>query len=1052
MKRLIPFIALALVLAGCYKDDLRQMHKDIESMRDVTVPALSQQTSLVEASVADLNALNTELKGYVADLTKSCAAIRVDLNKAGEQLVSFQEKSESDINTSYAGFMSSIKALNETASSEIKQADAALVELNALQTALSGKIDGLKTYIEDKYAKKDWLSATFATLDKQNEIMDDIAGIKTEVAKLKSSSEELNKKLIELIDNTVAEYKSAFTGDVREQAAQLVTLYQKSISEMIVSVSAINTENLQKAVAASETSVKSWVSTKLGDYYTIAEAEAQIKALNLILGTVPEGKSLQGEIDGFTSDFTAAKAAIKEAYEKAIADAIQNNEGIISEELASAILAVRTDVIEPLAAKVTPLAEDVDKLRAAVSEVESRISTVSGQVTKINTSLKVLSDVQMTLKQYVEAMKTELEKSDSDNYTYLKGLLDNLSVILESDDPSSLPSQITALKNYVGTLPEGATSLTQWVEATLSSLEQSVKVYALVSNVDEIVRALNASVLTQKTDIANCRTNLDKLVDEAKDQIEGWITLKLKPYYNIAAADGRLTAFNGEINSYFTKGDAALQARITAINNDLDKALSEIEPAYKAKIKELIEEYDGKIDQKIADELETLNSKITGLSTKVTTLSGTISELRTELNGYQTTVSGMKTQLAALQEFFKVNGYETLDALVTDMRAKLENLKDVYASKSEFETLKNYVDGDLKTDAGKVQGLVDRMTAVNGTLDAVGSFLKGFDGSEKDLKEQIEEITEKIGQLKDAVNGSGDVKSLNAQIDDILVAFYGADKNPESPSKESIVGILNACAARLAAAQLSSITYVPKFLDQKETLSFDGTNTVQASFSFIVKPAAIAKMAASNPELFRMKYRTFANPGTAVNFATQTVTVSDDVITIKVKDSSNGKAIHDGASAALFFENKDSDGNVLSSFTSQPVYFGQNGSGKIPVDNDHLYFPAEGGSLKIVVGYDGIGSYWYVRNTGYIKDLIFTSLWPEEWLEDSVSPSENVEPWDIGVIDRWHYEGQNELTVTVGPNPNTTARSGQMVFRIISYTEFSNKDLVIYVEQAGKAQ
>lgn len=152
--------------------DIDDLQSQIDALKTGKIASVEQQISSIQASITSLQALESKLK----------------------DIVSSEESMGKDL--------SSVKSTIE-----------------GLQTAISD----LKKYIDEEIGKlKSWESATFVTLEKYQEVLDELAAIK----------------------------KSIMTVDI------------------------------DAAIADAESSMKGWVSEQLAGYYTIAEMNAMLKVLS----------------------------------------------------------------------------------------------------------------------------------------------------------------------------------------------------------------------------------------------------------------------------------------------------------------------------------------------------------------------------------------------------------------------------------------------------------------------------------------------------------------------------------------------------------------------------------------------------------------------------------------------------------------------------------------------------------------------------------------------------------------------------------------------------
>ena len=269
-------------------------------------------------------------------LLVSCVDYTDDINAIDERLDAL-EQSVPSIEEQISAIQTSIKALEEIDKSldeSIKALEASdeataeeIVALKEADKAIETKIAELKTYVDDTIkSTKDWVNATFATLEQLNALSSEVAALKNLV--------ETNKA---------------------EAAANLAT-----------------------AIANLETSLKAWVGEQLSNYYTIAEIDAKIAELQK---AIADGDSaLQQQLNDLKSQLETTKSEVTEAYKKAIEEAITENNGVINTKIASEIAAVNKRIDEEVStinAKITTLQAQVDKNTEDIAKLLARIQSVS---------------------------------------------------------------------------------------------------------------------------------------------------------------------------------------------------------------------------------------------------------------------------------------------------------------------------------------------------------------------------------------------------------------------------------------------------------------------------------------------------------------------------------------------------------------------------------------------------------------------------------------------------------------------------------------------------
>ena len=301
------------------------------------------------------------LIAVVAMVLPSCKKINDELDALGARLDKLEQEAIPTIDEQIAAIQTSIEALAEIDKSldesikALEDSDKATAkEIAALKDAdkaIEAKIAELKKYVDEAInSTKDWANATFATLEQLNALSGEVAAL-----------------------------KSLVNANKTEAAT-----------------------NLANAISALETSLKAWVGEQLSNYYTIAEIEAKVLALQNAIAS--GDTSLQEELNNLKSQLETAKSEVTEAYKKAIKEAIETNNGVINQKIANEIAAVNKRIDEEVAAinaKIATLEAQVNKNTEDIAKLLARIQSVS--------YIPTYSDGKATVKYYSNISQVTLD-------------------------------------------------------------------------------------------------------------------------------------------------------------------------------------------------------------------------------------------------------------------------------------------------------------------------------------------------------------------------------------------------------------------------------------------------------------------------------------------------------------------------------------------------------------------------------------------------------------------------------------------------------------------
>jgi hypothetical protein len=302
MKKFLNLFFSIILIAGlpaCDEEELGNLQSQLDE-----IASISTQISNIQTSISSLEKMDTELKASIEELSRK----------------------EQELGSADDARAKEIAALRET--------------LTQMETALSKRIDDLKTYVDDELRKQsDWVTATFSTLEQYQSTCTEIANI-----------------------------KQSLSG----QETTLKTL-----------------------IADTESSIKSWVNEQLTGYYTIAQMDAKIAVLEK---AVTDGDDAQAaELDKLKTALETAKTDIKTAYEQAITDAITTSEGKINEKIAADIKTA-TDALQ---SQIDEINIKITDIEARLAIIEASLEKILAQVQSI-VLVPTYSDGSIEIKDYID--------------------------------------------------------------------------------------------------------------------------------------------------------------------------------------------------------------------------------------------------------------------------------------------------------------------------------------------------------------------------------------------------------------------------------------------------------------------------------------------------------------------------------------------------------------------------------------------------------------------------------------------------------------------------
>lgn len=422
---------------GCanYAPDLDEIHEDLNG-KDTWVTSINQQIEKINASIPKLEQTDKDMKDMIGSLEetagdlrkaitengKRISAVKSDLEKAVEELRKSDNANKEELIRAKEQAEKEVLVTLETMKSEmnVKLSDigGAISDLKKKDADLEGKISDLKSYAgKELKGTEDWVKATFATLEQYNDIVEQIAGIDIEIAGLKTSmtdlEERLTKNFTESLNKTVSDLESAVADEVAglndrisKEVADLTNAFTEALLKARNETEAAWEKNLKDSVNDLKSSLESWVNDRIKAYWTIEETKAaletQKKALEgqlLVHKTALEemikanskdiedlkaalavtNKAIEDnakEIEGLKSDLDEVKSEVKEAYERAIRDAIAS----LRNELSADITAAINDADSKVQGEIDRMSSEIRKMEKSVS---NKITQAQNAVNKV---------------------------------------------------------------------------------------------------------------------------------------------------------------------------------------------------------------------------------------------------------------------------------------------------------------------------------------------------------------------------------------------------------------------------------------------------------------------------------------------------------------------------------------------------------------------------------------------------------------------------------------------------------------------------------------------
>ena len=589
--------ALVAVLAGCAKtSDIENLQNQIDALKSNQIQSISGQISSIQTSLTSLQSTDKELQGYISTLQSQAAALEKTGAELETAIANLKAELKDEISTVEADCLAQLSAYKTAVDSEIASLKTSIAVLQAKDEDLQKQIDALRTYIDKGITDtKDWVSATFATLDQYNATAEIVASIRTQI-------EGVNADIAALKQSGKADLDAAIWGlrtDLQDQIKTAADNAASALAAAVEEITAAYTSAIANAISASETSMKSWVNEQLTGYYTAAQMDGKLSSLKTSLEsqlgtqkTYLEGliasletstnskissntqliEQLRSDLDAAISsnsqaisdisaaitqlrdDLATQKTEITAAYKTAIESAINTLEGKIKGDIATEVWIINSRIdreIWNVNDKITALA---DRVSACESDIASIKST--------------LSDIQKAIKEIQDQLSALLGRIQS--ITYVPRYSDGKAVMTYTDDSGTLTAGKAVFDFELSPASAAAELAALWNSSTGSSVFTMKAVYTITRAVPESVDlsiesvtaedsyltvTVSGSTLKEEFFRGGCSANASlKISDGVNDLTTAFV--EMLPMKNIVFSDAGFK--NYCVTNFDTDGDGEI--------------------------------------------------------------------------------------------------------------------------------------------------------------------------------------------------------------------------------------------------------------------------------------------------------------------------------------------------------------------------------------------------------------------------------------------------------------------------------------------------------------
>lgn len=539
---------MTLFAVSCYDKEIEAINQRLDDIENVSIATLNQQVASITISISNLEETDRELKGYITNLQNTATELQRSINSTNDKIdrvesdlrTDLDEKStklSGDILAAKTELIAELETLRSDTQGKLNQINTAISALQSADVTLGQRIDALKTYTDTEIRDaKNWASATFSTLDQYNQTVEEIAGIKSNITAINTAISELETRLNSKIATAIAQAVSTLEGELQQQAADITQAYKDAIAQAKGEIESAYTMAIATAIASSESSMKAWVNGRLTGYYTIAETDAKLLALQQNLeGQLGTQKTyfetMINSLSGQLNNKIQANTTAIEELRGQIAGINHKQDSLCN------VVANNVESIQGNARLISENAQNILQNSNDITELRQLIAANKAGVEENTRLIEALDETVRTANLSISAQDVVKNAQDIATNAGLiaqnaQGIADNASAIqANATDIATLRSDLETAKSDLTTAYQSAIEtainnldgklsiqMTTQINSAISDLESRIngRIATLIDRIDAIdaeIETINGKIANIISDIAAINDRLDALIN-----------------------------------------------------------------------------------------------------------------------------------------------------------------------------------------------------------------------------------------------------------------------------------------------------------------------------------------------------------------------------------------------------------------------------------------------------------------------------------------------------------------------------------------------------------
>ncbi len=535
LLRLLLYLGSIACLFACNQNELDSLQEQINALKSDQLATINAQVSSINLSIQMLQSTDTDLKSYIQTLQEQLPALQEADAELDKRIDALKTALKDDVSAAKAEVLAELGAYKTSVNNQIKSLNEAIAYLQEKDAALEDEIDSLKEYVDKQLAAtKDWAAATFATLVQFNELSEDVAGIKVSVTSLQDDLKKTNEDLAKAAEDLKASIAS-LDASIQQQITDLTTNFNDALSSATDKITAEYQAAIGKAIQDSEASIKKWINEQLTGYYTIAETDEKLDALQ---------KTLEGQLNTQKAYLEDLISSLSTTLTQKIAE----NRTLIDELSTNAD--TQSQLISANAASISSNAEAILQNAGNISKNAGDIETCN-QLIAANLSL--IEQNQTAIETNAGRLK-DLDGQVSSNVTAIAKNAENIA-----QNAALISTNATAISNNAAAITQNASDILQLRNSLTATKKEITDAYTeaiskAISQLDgklssQMTSEINTAVSNLESRINEKIAGLTKRVSDIEDDIKGIHTQISEILADIASIHESITDLLNRIQS-----------------------------------------------------------------------------------------------------------------------------------------------------------------------------------------------------------------------------------------------------------------------------------------------------------------------------------------------------------------------------------------------------------------------------------------------------------------------------------------------------------------------